>query len=84
MKCPKCKKSITNRSKVCRYCGVKIVRRSDKMAKKMTMDGGISMACGGLLILLGLVLVFNTGIDMWSMVAFGVGGALILIGKMMC
>lgn len=82
MKCPKCKKTIPSRSKFCKYCKVKIVRKSDKIAKKMVMEGNIAMACGGLLALIGIVL-FIYGGGLWAAIMLALGALLTFIGMKM-
>lgn len=47
------------------------------------MDGRIAMACGGLFIFIAVVVALSIGIGMWAFVTLALGGALMLIGKMM-
>lgn len=82
MKCPSCGKPINPRSNMCKYCNSHLVRKSDKMARKMTMNARIAMASGGLLIIIALVLAFNNAL-VFGGVTFTVGALLLLIGKMM-
>lgn len=82
MKCQSCKKVIPPNAKACKHCGSKIVRKSDKMAKKLTMDGRIAMACGGLLILIAIVM-FIYGGTFWTALVLGLGALLMFIGKQM-
>ena len=82
MKCQHCGKAISNKAKSCKHCGSCIVRKSDKLAKKMTMDGRIAMACGGLLVIIAIVM-FLYGGAMWAAFTLGLGAVLVLIGKKM-
>lgn len=82
MKCPNCKKTIKSQSRKCPHCGVRLVRRSDKMARKMTMNARISMASGGLLVILGIILAINSAY-LFGGLTFAIGAALMVIGKMM-
>jgi len=82
MKCPHCHKGIKSSAKVCNHCGTKLNRKSDKMAKRMTMNNHIAMACGGLLILISVV-AFIYGGGLWSGLVLLLGVALMVIGKMM-
>ncbi|MBI9081010.1 MAG: hypothetical protein JEY79_14880 [Pseudodesulfovibrio sp.] len=82
MKCPKCGKNISSKVSCCKHCGTRFVRKSDKLAKKMTMDGRIAMACGGLLMFIGLVVFLNGG-RLWAAIIFALGVLLTFIGKKM-
>ena len=82
MKCPKCTKVISDRSTICKHCGVRIVRKSDKIARKMTMNGRVAMASGGLLIFIAVILALNNTFGLAGL-TFAVGAALAIIGKMM-
>ncbi len=80
MKCQNCGKSIKRQAKSCKYCGVRIIQKSDKMAKKMTMDGGIAMACGGLMVIIAIVMAIYGG-RMWAAIILILGCLLTFIGK---
>ena len=82
MKCPRCNEPMNPRSVTCKSCGAHILRKSDKMAKKMTVNRWISMAAGGVLIIIALVLAYS-GAYLFGGIALGVGAVLILIGKML-
>lgn len=82
MKCPKCGKMLKPGSSKCRHCSVRIVRQSDKMARKMVVNSRIAMACGGLLVLISLILAIN-GVYVFAASTCVIGVALVGIGKMM-
>ncbi|MGL1862757.1 MAG: hypothetical protein OCC46_09585 [Pseudodesulfovibrio sp.] len=68
------------RSATCKSCGARILRKSDKMAKGMTVNRWISMAAGGFLIIIAIALAYNEAY-LFGGIALGVGAVLILIGK---
>lgn len=82
MKCPKCKRTINAQAKVCKHCGTRIVRKSDKLVSQITMSGRIAVACGFILIGIGAVIAFYGGYAIGAVTA-GVGIALSIIGKYM-
>lgn len=82
MKCPNCGKGLNPRAKQCTACGIRLVRQSDKMARKMTVNTGIATGCGFLLVALGgAMLVYET--ILFGVVAALAGVLLILVGKAM-
>ncbi len=82
MKCPNCGKTIKATRHSCKYCGTKLVRKSDKMASKMTMNAGVSLVAGGLLAFLGLIMLLY-GMYVMGGISFGLGVLLVLVGKKM-
>lgn len=80
MKCPHCGKSVSPRSKACKHCNVRFVRKSDKMVRKMTVSPGFASACGIALFCLGLILVLNDAF-LFAGLACAVGILFLLIGK---
>ena len=82
MKCPNCNRLIHAQAQTCKHCGTRVVRKSDKMVRKMTMNARIAMACGGLLIIIGGIVGFY-GAYTTAAITAGVGTLLILIGKSM-
>lgn len=82
MKCPSCEKPINPRSTRCKHCGARLVRQSDKMVRKMTVNAWIAMASGGLLVVLSAILMLN-GISLFAGVTFFVGIVLMITGKVM-
>lgn len=80
MKCPSCGKSIRADAKVCKHCKTRLVRKSDKIASKMTVNSSAAMACGGILVLLGIALGFFDSLIL-ALLTAGVGIALFIIGK---
>lgn len=81
MKCPKCKKPVSKTAKKCKHCGAKFVRKSDKMARQMTISGKFAMACGGLMVILAIVLFIYGGDFFWMGVLGVLGALLVLVGK---
>jgi len=82
MKCPQCGKNISPQAHQCKKCGTKVVRESDRMARKLTMSGLPAMACGGLLVLIGLILMINGAYQMGGL-SLGVGVVFLIIGKLL-
>lgn len=82
MKCPNCGQNINSTATICKHCRVRVVRKSDKIARKMTLNGRVAMASGGLLVCIAVVLVLNNALGLAG-ITFVVGAALIGIGKMM-
>lgn len=82
MKCPKCNRMIRSQAKTCKHCGTRIVRKSDKLVSRMTMNGRIAVACGFMLIIIGGVIGFYGGYTV-AAIAAGIGVALAIIGKYM-
>ena len=80
MKCPQCGKKIGAQTHICRRCGAKIVRESDRMARRITMTGLPAMACGGLLVLTGLIALINGAYQMGG-ISLGIGMVFIILGK---
>ena len=84
MNCPKCGNPLPEGRTICRHCGAKIVRPSKKVARQMAASGRFALACGGLMILLAVVLFIYGDADLfWQIVLIGLGLALIFIGKKM-
>lgn len=83
MNCPKCKKIISPQAKKCPKCGTRIVRKSDKMARSMTLNSRFAMACGGLFVLMAILLVIYSGDILWAGILLGLGVVMIFIGKKM-
>ncbi|WP_247648413.1 hypothetical protein [Pseudodesulfovibrio sp. zrk46] len=67
---------------MCKHCGVKFVRKSDKMARRMTTSARIAMASGGLLVVIAVILALNNAY-IFAGATFIVGALLGLIGKSM-
>jgi ribosomal protein L40E len=82
MKCPRCGKIITAGAVQCRHCRVHIVRPSDKIVRKMTVNSRIAVACGGLLLFMGAAALMAAAYPLGLFLAV-VGGTFIVIGKMM-
>jgi predicted nucleic acid-binding Zn ribbon protein len=82
MKCPNCGKFIPPRTKACKYCKTLIVRKSDKMAKKMAGNSLITMIGGGLLIFIAVILAIYDTL-LFAGITASVGIVLLLIGKFM-
>ena len=82
MKCPQCGKNISAQAHACKRCGARIVRKSDRMARKLTMSGLPAMACGGLLVLIGLISLINGAYQMGA-ISLGVGVVLLILGKLL-
>ncbi len=61
---------------------MRLVKKSDKMARKMTMSNQIAMISGGVLALIAVALLIN-GIMLVGGIAFALGALLILVGKKM-
>jgi len=80
MKCPNCGKGIRPEARVCPHCKTHLIRKSDKMARKMTVNSAAAMACGGLLIALGVVMAFFDSLILALIIA-AVGIALLIVGK---
>jgi ribosomal protein L40E len=82
MKCPHCGKNITAQATVCRHCGVHFVRKSDKIARRMTMNANVAIACGGLLSLLAVIAFLSRAYPLGLILAaFGV--TFMVIGRML-
>lgn len=82
MRCPSCKKTINPTATVCKHCGVRIVRKSDRIVRKLTVNGRIAMACGGLLVLMALAALLAGTYPLGLFLAV-IGATFIGIGKMM-
>ncbi|QGY38887.1 zinc-ribbon domain-containing protein [Pseudodesulfovibrio cashew] len=82
MKCPSCGKSLNPRAVRCTGCGTRLIRPSDKLARKMTAGRGLSLACGGLLVWLAVFLFFNDAMLFGTITAVA-GAALLFLGKTM-
>ncbi len=82
MKCPCCGKTISAQAHSCKYCGKKFIRKSDKMAQKIIVNGKVALACGGLLFLVGGLLLFYGAYQMGA-IALAVGIAFMSIGKLL-
>lgn len=82
MRCPNCKKTINPAATICKHCGVRIVRKSDKIVRKLTVNGRIAMACGGLLVLMALASLLVETYPLGLFLAV-IGATFIGIGKMM-
>lgn len=79
MKCPNCGKSIPNTARQCRYCKVRLLRKSDHLASKMMLGRAFAHACAGIILFIGiLLLVF--GIPLWGGIFVGFGLLLIFLG----
>ena len=80
MKCPNCEKVLNPRARQCTACGTRLIRQSDKMARKLTVNTGIATGCGCLLVALGgAMLVYET--ILFGVVTALAGILLILLGK---
>jgi len=82
MKCPRCGKIITAAAAACRHCGVRIAKPCERITRRMTANGRIALACGGLLLLLGLAALL-AGAYPAGMLLSVVGITFCAIGKMM-
>ncbi len=84
MKCPQCGKSIKPDTRQCKHCGTRLVRKSDKIARKMTLNSHFTMVCGGILIFLAVLLAIygDKGI-FWEAFLAGLGMMLIVIARIM-
>jgi len=68
---------------MCPKCGTRIIRKSDKMARSMTLNSRFAVACGGLFVLMGILLGIHSGASVWMATLLGLGAVMILIGKKM-
>lgn len=82
MRCPSCTKFLKPSATVCKHCGVRIVRKSDRIVRKLTVNGRIAMACGGLLILMALAALL-VGTYPLGLILAVIGATFIGIGKTM-
>lgn len=82
MRCPKCKKINNQTATVCKHCGVRFVRKSDRIVRQLTINGRISMACGGLLMLMAVAALLAGAYPLGLFLAV-IGATFTGIGKMM-
>lgn len=80
MKCPQCGKGIRADAKVCKHCKTRLIRKSDRMARKMTVHPAIAMASGGILVGVGVVLAIYDSFILGGVTA-GIGAVLMVIGR---
>ncbi len=66
----------------CRHCGVHFVKKSDKIARRMTMNAYVAIACGGLLSLLAVIAIFSQAYPLGLILA-AVGITFMVIGRML-
>lgn len=82
MYCPNCKKPLPKGKTTCKHCGTTFNRESAKMARQMTVSGRFAMACGGLMILLALLLFLYGGAGwLLELILCALGALLIFFGK---
>ena len=82
MNCPKCGKSLKPQARRCTQCGTVLTRKSDALSRKMTLNRGLALACGGLMVFVA-VLLFLSGSLMAGGVLLGLGAVVALIGRKM-
>lgn len=82
MKCPRCGKIITAAAAACRHCGVRIAKPCERITRRMTANGRIAMACGGLLAFLGVVALMAQAYPVGMLLAV-IGITFCVIGRMM-
>jgi len=80
MKCPNCGKGINPRSKACKHCKTTLIRKSDKIARKMTVSPSLVMSSGAALLCLALILLLN-GTHFFAGLTAVVGLVFLFIGK---
>ncbi|ADU63505.1 MAG: hypothetical protein KUA35_11660 [Pseudodesulfovibrio sp.] len=82
MKCPRCGKIITAAAAACRHCGARIAKPCEKLTRRMTANGRIALACGGLLILMAVAALLAGAYPLGLFLAV-IGATFTGIGKMM-